>query len=57
MVEPGPMEQELESQCLGLVLVLVYPRQGRIQRIVFFGGASLGGGGLTYPHFQVSPRI
>ena len=21
------------------------------------GGANLGGGGLTYPHFQVSPRI
>ena len=34
-------------------------RQGRIQRIVFFlgGGGNVGGGGLKYPHFQVSPRI
>ena len=43
----------------GDAVLLRSTTQGRIQRIVFFGGggASLGGGGLTYLHYQVSPRI
>ena len=49
-----------QSQLLHCLWSLFEANQGRIQRSVFFwggGGASLGGGGLTYPHFQVSPRI